>query len=383
MAIEDDPFLAFGSESISKADENGFARLRSVKRDVIARQEKGWETGSPPSIAELLDLWPANPAADPDAASLIAEDFLQRKCRGEEPSLQDYQAAYPEYKDSCAALIVARSMMTASIRPGRLLRLPSEGDALFGFRLARQLGQGTFARFFLAEQARLAGRPVVLKISAIEGDEPQTLAQLQHTSIVPIYSVHEDQNAGLRGLHAVPRRRHPHQRARAPPKQDASAVQGRRTCRCDSPGRDIDSGRRNSSRAASGEGQRIDACPVEAEGLTPVDILRRTSFFQAAAWIVAQLADGLQHAHNRGILHRDIKPSNILISDEGQPLLLDFNLAQDQRLPAEQATVGGTIAYMSPEHLRAMIDQGPAQAVDQRSDIYSLGMVLGEDLDRR
>ena len=85
-----------------------------------------------------------------------------------------------------------------------------------------------------------------------------------------------------------------------------------------------------------------------------------TSFFQAAAWVVAQLADGLQHAHNRGILHRDIKPSNILISDEGQPLLLDFNLAQDQRLPAEQAAVGGTIAYMAPEHLRAMIGQAPA-----------------------
>ena len=41
-------------------------------------------------------------------------------------------------------------------------------------------------------------RPVVLKVSAIEGSEPQTLAQLQHTNIVPIYSVHEDAQAGLR-----------------------------------------------------------------------------------------------------------------------------------------------------------------------------------------
>ena len=74
------------------------------------------------------------------------------------------------------------------------------GDELFGFRLRHQLGRGTFARVFLAEQADLAGRPVVLKISAIEGDEPQTLAQLQHTNIVPIYSVHEDQRAGLRAV---------------------------------------------------------------------------------------------------------------------------------------------------------------------------------------
>ena len=219
-------------------------------------------------------------------------------------------------------------------------------------------------------------------ISAIEGDEPQTLAQLQHTSIVPIYSVHEDQNAGLCGLHAVLRRRHPHQRARRLRNKTPVPSKGARELVDAIRPVETSTAADGTVCAVSGERERIDACPVEAEGLTPVDILRRTSFFQAAAGIVAQLADGLQHSHNRGILHRDIKPSNILISDEGQPLLLDFNLAQDQRLPAEQATVGGTIAYMSPEHLRAMIDQGPAQAVDQRSDIYSLGMVLGENLDR-
>ncbi len=53
---------------------------------------------------------------------------------------------------------------------------------------------------FLAEQADLAGRPVVLKVTAIEGEEPQTLAQLLHTHIVPIYSLHEDDRAGLRAV---------------------------------------------------------------------------------------------------------------------------------------------------------------------------------------
>ena len=122
-----------------------------------------------------------------------------------------------------------------------------------------------------------------------------------------------------------------------------------------------------------------DASPRAVEGLTPLAMLRHR-FLSGSRRIVAQLADGLQHAHYRGILHRDIKPSNILISDEGQPLLLDFNLSQDQGLPAEQAAVGGTIAYMAPEHLRAMIGQAPAASVDLRSDVYSLGMVLGEML---
>src|SRR5207245_1488897 len=78
--------------------------------------------------------------------------------------------------------------------------LPEVGAELFGFRLRSELGRGAFAGVFLAEEADLAGRPVVLKISSAEGDEPQTLAQLQHTHIVPIYSVHEDAGLGLRAV---------------------------------------------------------------------------------------------------------------------------------------------------------------------------------------
>src|SRR5207302_11250562 len=78
--------------------------------------------------------------------------------------------------------------------------LPAPGDEVFHFRLGRELGRGAFARVFLAEQAELANRRVVLKCSTIEGGEPQTLAQLQHTNIVPIYSVHESREAGLRAV---------------------------------------------------------------------------------------------------------------------------------------------------------------------------------------
>ena len=74
------------------------------------------------------------------------------------------------------------------------------GDEVFGFRLRQPLGEGAFARVFLAEQADLAGRPVVLKVTRHRGDEPQTLAQFLHTNIVPIYSLHEDRRAGLRAV---------------------------------------------------------------------------------------------------------------------------------------------------------------------------------------
>src|SRR5262249_51219679 len=89
-----------------------------------------------------------------------------------------------------------RSVGAVSGSAGGGLRLPEVGEELFGFRLREQLGRGAFARVYLAEQADLAGRPVVLKVSAIDGDEPQTLAQLQHTNIVPIYSAPDAPAAG-------------------------------------------------------------------------------------------------------------------------------------------------------------------------------------------
>src|SRR5947209_9239435 len=88
----------------------------------------------------------------------------------------------------------------ASTIPAAFPTLPVPGDEVFHFRLGRELGRGAFARVFLAEQADLAGRRVVVKCSTIEGNEPQTLAQLQHTNIVPIYSVHENPEAGLRAV---------------------------------------------------------------------------------------------------------------------------------------------------------------------------------------
>src|SRR5438876_11762569 len=94
---------------------------------------------------------------------------------------------------------VLRSLGAAEVSE-RLPALPTVGEDLFGFRLCRELGRGAFACVFLAEQSDLAGRPVVLKVSGIKGNEPQMLAQLQHTHIVPIHSVHEDPQAGLRAV---------------------------------------------------------------------------------------------------------------------------------------------------------------------------------------
>ena len=88
------------------------------------------------------------------------------------------------------------------------------------------------------------------------------------------------------------------------------------------------------------------------------------------------LADALAACSRRGIFHRDIKPANVLLTDDGQPMLLDFNLAEDTKLRSQGsvAAVGGTLPYMSPEQLEAF--GGKSVQVEARSDIYSLGVVL-------
>ena len=82
----------------------------------------------------------------------------------------------------------------------RSAAVPRQGDVVGGFVILAELGRGAFARVYLAEEVELGRRLVALKVSKAEGDEPQLLARLQHTHIVPIHSVHDDPETGLRLL---------------------------------------------------------------------------------------------------------------------------------------------------------------------------------------
>jgi serine/threonine protein kinase len=94
--------------------------------------------------------------------------------------------------------------------------------------------------------------------------------------------------------------------------------------------------------------------------------------------LIAEVADAVEHAHRRGVIHRDLKPGNILVDRDGRPKILDFGVARiaaTDRDATEFGAIVGTLAYMSPEQA-----SGDPNAVDTRSDVYSLGAVLYQAL---
>ena len=84
-----------------------------------------------------------------------------------------------------------------------------------------------------------------------------------------------------------------------------------------------------------------------------------------------QILEGLAHAHKRGIIHRDLKTDNIMVTEDGRVKITDFGLAKFWNRPADEKHAAGTIAYMSPEQVRN-------EEIDQRSDIFSFGILLFE-----
>lgn len=333
------------------------------------------ETGSA-SLEDYRDLWPELFESPEAIAPLAFEEYRLRLSSPQPVSAIEYARKYrldtsrwptPGAKSSTGA---ASSALDAGAR----VEL-SPGQRVLDFAIVGELGRGAFSRVYLAKQISLSERPVVLKVSSVRLREAERLARLQHTNIVPVYSVHDYQKYsvlcmpwfGSTTLKDVIRSLRPEQSMPTSDSRLTGQMLLSTVMACESRTlTDLGSvavDRRQPSTHAAQSANDASRSP-----------LLRMDLEQAAVWVVMKLAEGLAHAHVRGILHRDLKPANVLLTEDGQPMILDFNLAVGQE-DISEALAGGTLPYMSPEQIASVETFRP---LDAASDVYSLGVMLYE-----
>ncbi len=332
--------------------------------DKIAMEMRSrWEVGERPLTEEFLAAYPTLSKHPGAIGELIYEEVCLRRERGQAGCSSEVLRRFPQWTDQLRVLLEIRETLELDVAPA----FPSAGEYVGEFQLLSELGRGLRGRVFLARQVPLSDRLVVVKFTPRTGvAEHRTLARLQHTNIVPLYAALDDDSRMLR-IMCMP--------YFCGSTLAAALKQLRGIPPADRTTMDL------WKAVVSGQGNGIDG-----EGYGESPRWRDENYIEAVCRIGACLADALQFAHDHQLLHMDVKPSNILLTAEGQPMLLDFHLAREP-MPAggiAPATLGGTDAYLSPEH-RAALDavrfgRPIPQAIDARSDLYSLGMVLYEAL---
>jgi hypothetical protein len=237
----------------------------------------------------------------------------------------------------------------------------TEVERIGPYRVLKELGRGGMGVVYLAEDSRI-GRKVALKVLAAHFSssrqlllrfqrEAELAGKLDHPHICTVYEAGEADGTAYMAMRLVKGKplsewiglskdtKRPSGVVTLPPLKE----------------------RKPDGKAASGESKR--------------DLERILHLIEKAA-------RALHAAHEKGLIHRDIKPHNIVVTDAGEPVLLDFGLAREEEGEGQQLTqtgsLMGTPAYMSPEQLTAARIK-----LDRRTDVYSLGATLYECLTLR
>jgi serine/threonine protein kinase len=313
--------------------------------------EQAWNAGQPPalkSIVEDLDT----PVGKFMLRELLKVELAYRVQRGEQPTMQEYEAIFPGHANLIAAAFdptatkaisgpnrdevsiptaVTNSPLAYSTQsPGQSSAGASKENwpSIPGYDIVSELGRGAMGIVYKAWQQR-AKRHVALKVirdGFLAGPEhrrrfkieAEAAAQFEHPNLIRIYEIGEHRGLMYFSMEL-------------------------------------------------GEGGSLDKV-LAGKPLTA----------REAAELARTLAEAVHYAHEKQIIHRDLKPGNIVLTLDARPMITDFGLAKrldSETVQTPSLAVMGTASYMPPEQAK-----GQSKEVSFTADVYSLGTILYEML---
>lgn len=334
--------------------------------------------------------------------SLAFEHYRLGRLYGRNISVDEVGKLYEIGKPSWKELPLGNPLALAQRQTSEF---PRVGQTFCDYPLIAELGRGALARVYLARQTDLASRLVVLKISSRLSAEADKLAKLQHTNIVPVYSVHRSEAAyplyaicmpylgsltladllklferkvglsenidALISTLVARRRSTLIDTTKDSITHEADASQTRLVSKLEST---VESAaQKNTASDGKVSSSRLERQLGYDELMGALhQMIQRPNDFNSACQLIEGITSGIAFAHSIGIVHRDLKPENVLIANDGRPVVLDFNLS-DEPGSDQAEIVGGTLPYMSKQQLQSLHSKRPALPAD---DVFAIGTIF-------